>query len=85
MISGKLQLLSTETGDLPGARRRISNVLASVQRGARLASSLLAFPHKQPLGPKVVKVRRLITGMEDMLRRSLGEEIDIETVISGGL
>lgn len=70
VISGNLHLLSTEIGDLPGARRRISNVLASVQRGARLASSLLAFAHKQPLEPKVDKVGRLITGMADMLRRS---------------
>lgn len=85
VISGNLQLLSTEIGDLPGARRRIDNALASVQRGARLASSLLAFAHKQPLERKVDKVGRLITGMAEMLRRSLGEEIDIETVISGEL
>jgi PAS domain S-box-containing protein len=85
VISGNLQLLGTQVGSIPAARRRVDNALASVQRGAKLASSLLAFARKQPLEPKVVKVSRLMTGMEDMLRRSLGEEIEIETVISGGL
>ena len=85
VISGNLQLLAPQVSNVPVARRRVENALASVQRGAKLASSLLAFARKQPLEPKVVKVGRLITGMEDMLRRSLGEEIEIETVISGGL
>ena len=85
VISGNLQLLAPQVNSVPVARRRVENALASVQRGAKLASSLLAFARKQPLEPKVVKVSRLITGMEDMLRRSLGEEIEIETVISGGL
>jgi PAS domain S-box-containing protein len=85
VISGNLQLLAPQVNSVPVARRRVENALASVQRGAKLASSLLAFARKQPLEPKVVKVSRLIIGMEDMLRRSLGEEIEIETVISGGL
>jgi len=85
VISGNLQLMAPQVRDLPACRRRVENALASVERGARLASSLLAFARKQPLEPKVIKVGRLITGMEDMLRRSLGEEIEIETVISGGL
>jgi len=85
VISGNLQLLAPQLANMAQARRRVDNALASVQRGAKLASSLLAFARKQPLEPKVVKVSRLITGMEDMLRRSLGEEIEIETVVSGGL
>jgi PAS domain S-box-containing protein len=85
VISGNLQLLAPDVSAMPASRKRVENALASVQRGARLAASLLAFARKQPLEPKVVKVSRLITGMEDMLRRSLGEEIEIETVMSGGL
>ncbi|QJE01645.1 PAS domain-containing protein [Massilia forsythiae] len=85
VISGNLQLLAPQLADMPVGRRRVENALASVQRGAKLASSLLSFARKQPLEPKVVKVGRLITGMEDMLRRTLGEEIEIETVISGSL
>lgn len=85
VISGNLQLLAPEVRDMPTCRRRVENAMASVERGAKLASSLLAFARKQPLEPKVVKISRLITGMEDMLRRSLGEEIEVETVLSGGL
>jgi PAS domain S-box-containing protein len=85
VISGNLQLL---TGDVAGnerAERRLDNALAGVTRGAKLASYLLAFGRRQALDPRVVKIGRFIAGMEDMLRRSLGEEIEVETVISGGL
>lgn len=85
VISGNLQLMASEVKDIPKVRQRVDNAMNSVQRGAKLASSLLAFARKQPLEPKVVKAGRLITGMEDMLRRSLGEEIEIESVLSGGL
>ena len=85
VISGNLQLMAPDVRDVPSAARRVENALASVERGAKLASSLLSFARKQPLEPKVVKVGRLLAGMEDMLRRTLGEEIEIETVIGGGL
>jgi len=85
VISGNLQLISTDVHAMPTVRRRVENALASVERGAKLASSLLSFARKQPLEPKVVKIGRLMTGMEDMLRRSLGEEVEMETVVSGGL
>jgi CheY-like chemotaxis protein len=57
----------------------------TVEKGAKLASYLLAFRRRQPLEPKVIKISRVAMGMEDMLRRALGEEIEIEPVISGGL
>jgi len=85
VISGNLQLMAADLAAMPAARRRVDNALASVERGAKLASSLLSFARKQPLEPKVIKVGRLITGIEDMLRRSLGEEVEMETVVSGGL
>jgi PAS domain S-box-containing protein len=85
IISGNLQLLAS---DVPGnvrAERRLANAMAGVTRGAKLASQLLAFGRRQPLEPKVVNVGRLVGGMEDLLRRSIGEAIEIETVVSGGL
>ena len=85
VISGNLQLMAAEVSNIPSVRRRVDNALASVERGAKLASSLLSFARKQPLEPKVIKVGRLLTGIEDMLRRSLGEEVEMETVVSGGL
>jgi CheY-like chemotaxis protein/anti-sigma regulatory factor (Ser/Thr protein kinase) len=59
--------------------------MSGVERGAKLASSLLSFARRQPLEPKAVKIGRLLGNMDDMMRRALGEEIDIEMVISGGL
>ena len=64
---------------------RVQNALAGVSRGAKLAAQLLAFGRRQPLEPKVINVGRLIRGMDDMLRRALGEEVEIETTVSGGL
>ena len=85
VISGNLQLLSKDIAGNARAETRVQNALAGVSRGAKLASQLLAFGRRQPLEPKVVNVGRFIKGMDDMLRRALGEEIEIETVISGGL
>ncbi|WP_288378828.1 PAS domain S-box protein [uncultured Massilia sp.] len=88
IISGNLQLLQMAHAD-PDARqggaRYIENARSAVEKGAKLASYLLAFGRRQPLEPKVIKIGRLVSNMEDMLRRALGEEIEIEMVISGGL
>ncbi len=85
VISGNLQLLGKDVADNGRGKERISNALAAVERGSRLASQLLAFGRRQPLEPKVVNIGRLVTGMDDLLRRALGEEIEVETMISGGL
>lgn len=85
VISGNLQLLSREVAGNARAERRVHNAMAGVSRGAKLASQLLAFGRRQPLEPKVLNVGKLIKNMDDMLRRSLGEEIALETVVSGGL
>ncbi|MBC7499771.1 MAG: response regulator [Herminiimonas sp.] len=85
VISGNLQLLSIELNGNERAAKRIENALAGVARGAKLASQLLAFGRRQPLEPKVLNPTRLIHAMDDMLRRTLGEEIEVETVIAGGL
>ena len=85
VISGNLQLLATDVAGSERAERRLANALAGVSRGAKLASQLLAFGRRQALEPKTIRIGRLITGMEDMLRRSLGEAIEIETVVSAGL
>jgi CheY-like chemotaxis protein len=46
---------------------------------------LLAFSRQQPLAPKQIDVNKLVTGMSDMLTRTLGEAVKIEVVLSGGL
>jgi PAS domain S-box-containing protein len=85
VISGNLQLLASDIKDSPRAQRRLDNAMTGVARGAKLASQLLSFGRRQPLAPRVVNPARLVRSMDEMLRRTLGEEIELETVISGGL
>ena len=56
-----------------------------VARAATLTQRLLAFSRQQPLQIEAVDANRLVTGMSELLRRTLGETVQIETVLSGGL
>lgn len=85
VVAGNLQLLAKDIAGNERAERRVTNAMAGVSRGSKLASQLLAFGRRQALEPKVVNVSRFVRGMDDMLRRALGEAIEIETVVGGGL
>ena len=85
VVSGNLQLLAKDIAGNPRAETRVANALAGVARGSRLAAQLLAFGRRQALEPKVVNVTRFVQGMEDILRRAIGEGVEIETVFGGGL
>ncbi len=85
VVSGNLQLLARDVAGNERAERRLNNAMAGVTRGAKLASQLLAFGRRQPLEPKVVNISRFVTGMEDMLRRTIGEAVEVETVVADGL
>lgn len=85
VIAGNLQLLGTDVANNPRAQRRVENAMGGVLRGAKLASQLLAFGRRQALEPKVVRIGRSVAAMDDMLRRALGEEIELETVVQAGL
>ncbi|MFC0399599.1 response regulator [Paraburkholderia rhizosphaerae] len=85
VVGGNLQLLSQDVAGSGRPAQRVRNALAGVARGAKLASQLLAFGRRQPLAPKVVNLGRFVRGLDDMLRRALGDGIEIETIVSGGL
>ncbi|OJH36904.1 response regulator [Cystobacter ferrugineus] len=85
VIGGNLQLLQREVAGNERGQRRLQTAIGAVDRGAKLASQLLAFARRQPLEPVVINLGRLVRGMDELLRRALGEDIEIETVISGGL
>ncbi len=57
----------------------------AVQRATTLTHRLLAFARQQPLDMKPVNLNRLVAGMSDLLLRTLGEDVEIETVLAGGL
>ena len=84
VIGGNLQLLQVA---LPEGRatRYVASALQAVQRGAKLSSQLLAYARRQPLQPVVIDPARALADMDDMLRRVLGETIEIEMIKAGGL
>jgi len=85
VISGNLQLLGKDIAGNMRAETRIANAMAGVSRGSKLASQLLAFGRRQALEPKVVNVSRFVREMDDMLRRAIGEAVEVETIVAGGL
>ena len=80
IISGNLQLLEKAVEGNERAERRLEQAHAAVDRGAKLAGQLLAFGRRQPLAPRRVHIGRMIIGMDDMLARTLGEEITISVL-----
>ena len=64
---------------------RIANATHAADRAADLTRQLLAFARRQPLEPEVVNPGRLVQAMAELLRRTLGEGVEVETVIAGGL
>lgn len=85
VIAGNLQILEREIAEEDPRRQRIVHALSGVWRGAELAKQLLAFGRQQTLEPRPINIGRLVRGMDDMLRRTLSDAIEIETVMSGGL
>jgi signal transduction histidine kinase len=67
------------------AERALDNALVGAERAAQLTQRLLAFSRLQPLNPRAVDTNRLILGMSDLLTRSLGERIELETISGAGL
>lgn len=78
-VLGNLELLRKHVGDDPKAIRLIDGAQQGAKRGATLTQRLLAFSRRQDLRIDPVDMRALVTGMEDLLRRSVGSTIVIET------
>jgi len=86
-ITGSLDIMEGRlaqgrTDDLP---RWLTGAKTSASRAAALTHRLLAFSRRQPLDPRPVRANPLIASIEDMLRRTLGERIELELVLGGGL
>ncbi|MEI2415541.1 ATP-binding protein [Orrella sp. JC864] len=85
VISGNLHLLSLEARGNERIERRLKSAATAVGRGAQLASQLLAFARRQPLNPASTNLGRLVRAMDEMLRRVLGESVQVHTVIADDL
>jgi PAS domain S-box-containing protein len=86
-IGGSLELLRKRIDQrrFDGLERYIKGAEDSTQRAAALTQRLLAFARAQKLDPKPTNVNRLIAGMEDLIRRTVGPEGIVEVVRAGGL
>ena len=89
IIIGNLETLqrnlSSPELDPARLRRSAEHAMRGARRAESLTQRLLAFSRQQPLEPKQIDLGRLVNGMSDLLRRTLGEQITVETVLDGGL
>jgi len=86
-ITGSLEMIQRRIGEgrIGDLERYTAAAMAASQRAAALTQRLLAFARRQPLDPKRVDANRLVAGMEELLRRTLGPGIALEMVLAGGL
>ncbi len=85
VISGNLELLSSRLEPDSDNRRFLQAARNAVERGARLSSQLLAFARRQTLQPQVFTLHRLLNDMSDLLRRAVGEAVEVELDCEKGL
>ena len=83
IVTGNLELLQRGLPeDHARLRRAADNAMAGAERAALLTQRLLAFSRRQPLAPERIDPNRLVSGMSDLLNRTLGETIEVETIQS---
>jgi signal transduction histidine kinase len=85
VIVASLNILRRKVKSVPGCEELCSSAEGSADRAARLVRRLLAFSREQQLDPKVLDPNELIEGMSDILKRTLGSAIKIETHLANGL
>jgi PAS domain S-box-containing protein len=86
VITGSLELLERRLdGSDDRAKRYMEAAADGARRAAQLTQRLLAFSRQQPLQPEAIDANKLVAGMSDLLRRSLGTDVRMETIMAGGL
>ena len=85
VITGRSELLLRNTALAPPLRRDIDLIHRTADRAASLTRQLLAFSRKQVLQPKVLDLNTVVANMGRMLRRVIGEDIDLVIVARPGL
>jgi signal transduction histidine kinase/DNA-binding response OmpR family regulator len=85
VIGANLDLLMAELTGNARASARLKSAISAVERGSRLTGQLLAFARRQALAPRVLNLGRLQQEMAELVRRTLGERIELESIVAGGL
>ena len=86
-VTGSLEMLQTRIsqGRLSEIDKYITAAQSASRRAASLTHRLLAFSRRQTLDPKPTDVNRLVIGMEELIRRTVGPQIALEVVTAAGL
>ena len=85
VVMGSLELLARRLGDGdPRARHYVQAAADASRRAANLTQRLLVFSRQQPLKPESIDANRLVVGMSDLLRHSIGADVRLETVLAAG-
>ena len=86
-ISGSLDMMQARIlqGRIGELDRYMIGAQGAVKRAAALTHRLLAFSRRQTLAPKPTDVNRLVAGMEELIQRTVGPQITVESVAKGGL
>ena len=85
VILGNLDEIRDTLADRPNGVLLLEEVQAAARKAAELTQRLTAFSRQQPLNPTVVDINRLISNLEQLLRRTLGADIAIEVIRGAGL
>ena len=95
IIGGNLDTLRRRIAEAPASEeirklvatmtKPLERALFGTQSAAQLTHRLLAFSRRQALKPERLDLNHLVSGLSELLRRTLGEEVKIETVLAGGL
>lgn len=81
VILGNSEYLAERLAANKELHRVADSIATAAERGSELTRSLLAFARKQPLAPKNIDIGEKIRGMEQLLRRTLGEHIECDFVL----
>ncbi len=86
-ITGSLDILQkrVDQGRLGELDRFVAGAMGAANRAAALTHRLLAFSRRQPLDPSVVRANPLVASMEDLLRRTMGERIELKLALTDAL
>jgi signal transduction histidine kinase/ActR/RegA family two-component response regulator len=87
VIAGNLELAlqALAKSDLIGADRRVRTAQGGTHRAAMLTQRLLAFARRQTLAPQPVDANKVVSEMSELVRHSIGTDVELETVLAGGL
>jgi two-component system cell cycle sensor histidine kinase/response regulator CckA len=77
VIQGFSELLQSDMPEVAQQRHHVEEILKAAQRAASLTRQLLAFSRKQTIMPIVLDVNSVVTDVEKMLRRLIGEDVEL--------